>query len=96
MHKYLAAYDTHRDEAHAAFALLKSWCTFQLPLSPGCDTAIRLAWRIACGATIEEASAKEWLYRWNLAIKPGNQVTLDGGMRDPLVSVFSAPSTLGM
>ncbi len=60
----------HREEAMAAYALLKSWGYF--PRVPGMDTHLRLAVRIGLGRSVEEAAAKEYCYRWNLAmISPG-------------------------
>ena len=39
-----------------------------MPRVPGMDTVIRLAVRIDQGRTIDEAAAREYLYRWNLAL----------------------------
>lgn len=39
------------------------------PRVPGMDTVIRLAIRIECGRSIEEAAGREYFYRWNLALK---------------------------
>jgi hypothetical protein len=66
------------------------------------DTAIRLAWSIACGRSIEEAAAREYVYRWQLAIKAGDQVTCgsmlvnERGERADAVSIFGTPHTIGM
>jgi hypothetical protein len=51
------------------------------PRVPGMDTLTRLAWRIRCGRTPEEAAVREYVYRWNLA------------NRSP---VFGAPHIIGM
>lgn len=48
---------------------------------PGCDTVIRLAWRIECGKTAEQAAAREYVYRWGLALKS---------------PIFGVPHTLGL
>ena len=39
-----------------------------MPRVPGMDIVIRLAVRIDQGRTIAEAAAREYLYRWNLAL----------------------------
>lgn len=91
MHKYLTAYQTHRVDAEKALALFRSYCDFPIPRVPGMDTAIRLAWRIANGRTVEEAAAREYAYRFKLAIKAGDQI---GGVSD--ASVFGAPCLFGM
>lgn len=101
MNPYVTAYQTHRDAAHLAKDILDSWLPAPLPRVPGCSTSIRLAWRIECGRTIEEAAAREYLYRWALAIKPGDQVlsTLPDGRpstRNPVCSVFGTPHTIGL
>jgi len=72
-------YRNHREEAALALALLRSWGDF--PRVPGCSTDIRLGHRIACGRTIEQAAAREYCYRWKLA------------MRSP---TFGVPHTIGM
>lgn len=90
-----AAMAEHEGSARSAFTLLRSWCAWQMPRVPGCDTVIRLAYRISLGHSIEEAAGREYLYRWNLAIKPSDQV-FGSGVRNPCVSVFGAPHPLGM
>lgn len=37
--------------------------------APGMDTRSRLAWRLHCGRSPVEAAAREYLYRWNLALQ---------------------------
>ena len=48
---------------------------------PGMDTVLRLAVRLDNGHDIESAAAREYLYRWNLALR---------------WSGFGVPHTLGM
>ncbi len=50
------------------------------PRVPGMDTVIRMAIRIECGRTPEQAAAREYVYRWHLAL------------RSP---VFGIPHTIG-
>lgn len=92
MNKYLDAFEKHKDAASKAFALLKSWHLLPITRVPGMDTVIRLAWRIECGRTVEEAAAREYVYRWNLAIRDFDQC----GGGNGAVSVFGAPCTFGL
>lgn len=98
----MAAYETHKAAAGDAFKLLRGWCLKPLPRVPGCDTPIRLAIRIHCGKTIEQAAAAEYVYRWYLAILPGDQVTGQSscvnefGQKADAVSIFGAPHCFGM
>jgi len=100
-----AAYQAHKPAADAAFALFRRYCNGTVPPRvPGMDTAIRLAYRISLGQTIEDAAAREYLYRWHLAIKAPDQcgatgrVSYDPRDRNPraCVSIFGAPHTIGM
>jgi hypothetical protein len=54
-------------EAEAALDLLHTWGDF--PRVPGICTVLRLAVRVDCGRTPEEAAAREYLYRWELALR---------------------------
>ena len=94
------AYLKHRGAAEAAFHLYRSYCGGNVPARvPGMDTVFRLAVRIDCGKTIEQAAAREYLYRWHLAIKEPDQCGLgacDDVARNPCVSVFGAPHTIGL
>ena len=76
---YREARRTHAAEAHQALALLESWGDFSGRI--GMDTFTSLAGRIALGRTIEDAVAREYLYRWALAL------------RSP---IFGVPHTLGL
>jgi hypothetical protein len=76
-----AAWRNHETEARAAHRLFVGHCQDVAPCRvPGMDTVLRLAYRISLGRSIEEAAAREYLYRWNLAL------------RSP---VFGVPHTLG-
>jgi hypothetical protein len=48
---------------------------------PGICTVLRLAVRVDCGRTPEEAAAREYLYRWELALQS---------------PIFGVPHTIGM
>lgn len=67
--KLMKAFERHRDAAEQAYAIYAGYCLpFKPPPRvPGCDTIIRLAWRIECGRTIEDAAGAEYAYRWHLA-----------------------------
>ena len=69
LNRYALAYLKHSAAAETALALFRSMCEQPMPRVPGVDTVIRLAWRIECGRSPEDAAVKEYLYRWNLALK---------------------------
>lgn len=71
----------HRISACAAYDTLKAFYAWPIGAVPGMDTCSRLAIRIDCGKTVEQAAASEYLYRWHLAL------------RSP---VFGVPHTLGV
>lgn len=81
MNAYLAAFERHKPAARTAMRAFSNMTGNQLPRVPGMDTIIRLAWRIECGRTIEEASAREYVYRWSLALNS---------------PVFGVPHALGL
>jgi hypothetical protein len=89
-----AAMPLYGEIAQSAFKELREWCDLWPGRVPGMDTVSRLALRIYYGKTVEQAIASEYLYRWNLAVKPFDQC--EGGARNPAVSVFGVPHTLGM
>jgi hypothetical protein len=69
LHAIIAkAMAVHEAEAQEACALLRSW-TLPLPRVPGCDTLYRLAVAIGVGRSIDEAAAREYCYRWRLALQ---------------------------
>lgn len=75
------AWPAHADAAREAYALFVGHCGENRPIRvPGMDTVYRLAIRIHCGRTVEEAAAREYVCRWSLAL------------RSP---VFGVPHTLG-
>lgn len=80
--------------ARAALTLFKSYCSAPLPRVPGIATGDRLAIRIHAGKTVEEAAAREYLYRWQLAIKAGDQLS-DRPAWNDAVSCFGTPHPIG-
>lgn len=94
----IRSYQAHGDAACEAFKLYASYCNGKPPaLVPGMDTVIRLAARIEAGRSIEETAAREYLYRWQLAIKEPDQCMLPHNTCiDPCVSIFGTPHTIGM
>jgi hypothetical protein len=75
------AWPIHEAGARKAYALFIEHCGAAPCRVPGMDTVYRLALRLHYGRTVEEAAAREYLYRWNLAL------------RSP---VFGVPHTLGV
>ena len=81
MQPYIKAYKQYKPEAFEALALFRNMCSNSIPRVPGMDTVIRLAWRISCGRSVEEAAAREYRYRWALALQSSH---------------FGVPHALGM
>ncbi|MCW4115656.1 hypothetical protein NPA31_011845 [Aurantimonas sp. MSK8Z-1] len=64
------AWPIHEQDARRAYALFTEHCGGSAPgRVPGMDTLYRLAVRLHCGRSIEEAAAREYLYRWHLALR---------------------------
>lgn len=59
----------HGAEALEARKLLASWWRGPITQRIGMDSATALAHRIYHGKTIEEAAAREYLYRWSIALQ---------------------------
>lgn len=76
----MQAYAKHKSSADAAYRTFVALCGDAPVRVPGCDTAIRLAVRIEVGHSIEVAAAREYLYRWRLALQS---------------PIFGAPHALG-
>jgi hypothetical protein len=91
-HPFIEAYEAHQTEAREAYDLFVKYCGRKIGRVPGCDTVIRLAVRISQGRTVAEAAAREYVYRWSLAIKAPDQLNERGDAS----SVFGAPHALGM
>lgn len=105
-----AAWPIHKEGAQLARDLFDSWCSDGMRRRvPGMGTTERLAIRLYAGKSIEEAAAKEYLYRWHLAIKAPDQCGAAGTLsrnpeqrhrdrpaRNACVSVFGTPHTIGM
>lgn len=90
------AWPIHKVGAEAAFNLFDSYCADGYRRRvPGMGTTERLAVRLYCGRTVEEAAAREYLYRWNLAVKTFDQCDSDS-VRNPACSIFGTPHTIGM
>lgn len=64
------AWPVQEENAKAAYAQFVAHCEGVAPCRvPGMDTVYRLALRIHYGRTIEQAAAREYVYRWNLALR---------------------------
>lgn len=91
------AWPAQKENAVSAYALFDSWCSGRMSRVPGIGTVERLAVRLHLGKTIEEAAAREYLYRWRLAIKAPDQCMLPHNSTvDPCCSIFGTPHTIGM
>lgn len=72
----------HGELADQAYRRYVDYCGGRAPPRvPGCDTILRLALRIDAGRTADEAAAREYLYRWSLALTS---------------RLFGVPHTLGL
>ncbi len=98
-----AAWPVHKVDAIKARDLFDSWCSDTMRRRvPGMGTTERLAVRLYLGRTVEEAAAREYLYRWSLAIKAPDQCNATGthdwrsSRPDACVSIFGTPHTIGM
>jgi hypothetical protein len=76
------AWASHEPDARQAYSLFVRYCgDIPPPRVPGMDTVIRLAIRLRSGRTVQEAAAREYVYRWDLA---------------PVSQVFGVPHSLGL
>jgi hypothetical protein len=83
----IAAYRRNENAAAEAWRLLKSFYPERVPPRvPGMDTIIRLGVRIDNGRSVEQAAAREYVYRWGLVLRPDPDCTGD---------IFGAPHLLG-
>lgn len=83
-HSYIKAYHKWQREAEIAYQEFKAMAPLACRV-PGMSTDIRLAWRMECGRTLKEAVAREYIYRWNLALAGGEWAAMQ-----------YAPHSLGM
>ena len=92
--RYMAvAWETHGPAAEQSLDILKTYAP-NLPRVPGCDTALRLAVRIENGRTPVEAAAKEYAYRWRLALDAFD-ASATRSRRNPFAGHY-APHALGL
>ena len=91
-------YRRNAKAANAAYALLVSdFYNGERPSRvPGMGTIVRLAIRIEDGASVEQAAAREYLYRWNLAAQMDAPGLASCGDSWRGCRVFGAPHLLGM
>ena len=84
------------EPARAAYALFIEHCGGESPgRVPGCDTIVRLAHRSYHGRDIESNAAREYLYRWNLALDTAkNRWVYRDAPSGPLA--FGQPHLLGL
>ena len=75
------AWARHEHDARAAYPRFRAMLAWPLPARPGMDTHASLALRMFYGKTADEAVAREYLYRWGLALSS---------------PIFGVPHTLGM
>lgn len=92
------------EQAKLALVLFKAYLAAPLPRVPRMAAGDRLAIRIDAGRTVEEAAAREYLYRWELAILPPDQAIQPDSDRhtaywnrgNRAVSIFGTPHPVGL
>jgi len=88
------AWLAHRGEAMDALGMFQGYAPNR-PRVPGMDTAVRLAVRIESGRTVEQAAAREYVYRWSLALDALECSARGNGRANPFAAHY-APHLLGM
>lgn len=68
------------DDVRASTALYRSWCVGPQVKRIGMGAEHAIAHRLSFGLTLDQAAAREYLYRWNIALQS---------------KVFGAPHSLG-
>ena len=91
----LSAYERHRTRAVQAYQAFRDLCDFEPPRVPGMETPVRMAVRLDNGHTVETAAAREFAYRWGLALDAFASHARNGGRPNPFAALY-APSLLGM
>lgn len=94
-HPAIAAYHAHKEAAHVAATLAGSWMT-NMPRLPGCDTAVRCAVRLDAGHTVEEAAAREYLYRWHLPLDQWLNHSEAKARSMPVTGAWPVPHAIGL
>lgn len=95
MHFAIAAYQKHKEAAHAAARLAGEWMR-NMPRLPGADTAVRCAVRIESGCTVEEAAGREYLYRWSLPLDQWRNHAEAKARSFPVTGAWPVPHAIGM
>lgn len=66
------------------------------PRLPGCGTLERLCVRIADGMTMEEAAAREYVYRWQLPLNQWVNHAEAKARSYPVTGAWPVPHCIGM
>lgn len=92
---YQRAWTNHGLAACAAYDLLQTMAE-NLPRIPGMDTRLRLAVRLEAGHSVETAAAREYAYRWRLALDSHQQDVTTRNRRPGAFAAFYAPHPFGL
>lgn len=87
------AFEANRDAAIAATDLFRTYAP-NAPRVPGMDTAVRMGVRIEAGRSPQQAAAREYVYRWSLAIDAS--ATSVTRSRPNALAAHYAPHALGL
>ena len=87
------ALERHEQGAREAFAIFQTYAPGS-PRVPGMDTVARMAVRLDHGRDVEEAAAREYLYRWNLSLD--YHASSRPGRRQNVFASHYAPHAIGL
>jgi hypothetical protein len=99
------AYEDHDSAIREAAALYLAMRPHPMPYVHGSGVSTRMAHRLICGYTIEQAAAREYVYRWSLTLDAWantvsaeiRDIRFDGRSRQRWTGgAFGVMHTLGM
>lgn len=90
------AWPKHQSAAEDALKLFRSYCSQPMRRIPGMDTVLRIAVRINAGNSIEQAGAREYAYRWHLALNQWINHAESRSRSRPVTGAWQAPHIIGM
>jgi hypothetical protein len=93
-----AALAAHRHDGARAIAIVAEWCgADRLPsMNSGSDSMVRVCWRMFHGATLEEAAAAEYVYRWTLPLNQWVNHAEAKSRAKPVTGAWPVPHLIGM
>ena len=83
------------EQARKAQSLFLSYVG-SAPRLPGCGTLERLCVRIADGMTVEQAAAREYVYRWHLPLNQWVNHVEARARSKPITGAWPVPHCIGL